>query len=99
MFGILFIHKSVLKYILKLTRQTNMALYESFEKFKLDELEHPSHIKLHHPGERKLEYINAMYSNYQELIKHLKDVGAPQEDIDKAEQKAKELFAHLHNLK
>ena len=77
----------------------NMALHESFDKFKMNELSHPSHIKLHHPGERKLEYINAMYSNYQELIKHLKDDGAPQEDIDAAESKAKELFTHLQNLK
>jgi hypothetical protein len=76
-----------------------MALHESFEKFKLEELAHPSRIKLHHPGERKLEYINTMYANYQELIKHLKDVGAPQDQIDQAEQKAKDLFSHLHNLK
>jgi hypothetical protein len=76
-----------------------MALHESFEKFKITELAHPSHIKLHYPEERKLEYINAMYSNYTELIKHLKDVGAPQEDIEQAEQKANELFSHLQNIK
>jgi len=77
----------------------NMALHESFDKFKMNELDNPSHIKLHHPGERKLEYINAMYSNYQDLINHLKDTGAPQKDIDAAESKAKELFTHLQNLK
>jgi hypothetical protein len=76
-----------------------MALQESFEEFKITELAHPSHIKLHHPGERKLEYINAMYSNYKQLIKHMKDTDASQEDIDKIEAKSEDLFKHLHNSK
>ena len=76
-----------------------MALQESFEEFKINELAHPSHIKLHHPGERKLEYINAMYSNYKQLIKHLKDTDAPQEDIDKIEAKSEENIAAIKETK
>jgi hypothetical protein len=40
-----------------------------------------------------------MYSNYKQLIKHLKDTDAPQEDIDKIEAKSEEFFQHLHNSK
>ena len=64
----------------------------------LNELAHPAHLTLRSPKQRYLSRFNELYRSYQRLEKYMQDSDRPQSEIDRAKEKADELFTHLRGI-